>query len=297
MADRAQAARAAESIVQLEPSFDDAFQRLRKGRSYSADVATGVVRGSHEMGGRTFAYSLDVPPAYKPSVRYQVRFQLHGGVGRPEAALRGSGAIGALAGAEQIYVCRRGGTRHGGALRKSRTFAIILDKVKRTYNVDENRVAVSGVSDGGTGAYYIAMRDTTPFASFLPLNGFIMVLENAIARRSDERAVPEQPAQQAAVRRQRRPRSAVSDEHRRPLVAHLQKAAWRSRICRSPNGGHDTSWWPDVKESFERFVHDHPRDPLPDGADVGIGIRPQAASIGSGSIDSARAGSRSRCRT
>jgi predicted esterase len=38
---------------------------------------------------------------------------------------------------------------------------------------------LSGVSDGGTGAYYIAMRDTAPFASFLPLNGFIMVLANA----------------------------------------------------------------------------------------------------------------------
>src|SRR2546426_6668743 len=38
--------------------------------------------------------------------------------------------------------------------------------------------SVAGVSDGGTGAYYIAMRDTTPYASFLPLNGFIMVLAN-----------------------------------------------------------------------------------------------------------------------
>ena len=44
------------------------------------------------------------------------------------------------------------------------------------YNIDENRVVVSGVSDGGTGAYYVAMRDTTPFASFLPLNGYWMVL-------------------------------------------------------------------------------------------------------------------------
>src|ERR1043166_4339893 len=54
----------------------------------------------------------------------------------------------------------------------------ILDALKRSYNVDENRVVVSGVSDGGTGAYYIGMRDTTPYASFLALNGFIMVLAN-----------------------------------------------------------------------------------------------------------------------
>jgi hypothetical protein len=28
----------------------------------------------------------------------------------------------------------------------------------------------------GTSAYYVAMRDTTPYASFLPLNGYIMIL-------------------------------------------------------------------------------------------------------------------------
>ena len=35
------------------------------------------------------------------------------------------------------------------------------------------------MSDGGTGAYYVAMRETTPFASFLPLNGYCMVLARA----------------------------------------------------------------------------------------------------------------------
>ena len=38
---------------------------------------------------------------------------------------------------------------------------------------------LSGVSDGGTGAYYFAMRDTTPFASFLPLNGALAVLRSS----------------------------------------------------------------------------------------------------------------------
>ena len=42
----------------------------------------------------------------------------------------------------------------------------ILDRLKRTYNVDENRIVLSGVSDGGTASFYVAMRDPTPFASF-----------------------------------------------------------------------------------------------------------------------------------
>src|SRR5262249_39073512 len=31
-----------------------------------------------------------------------------------------------------------------------------------------------------------------------------------------------------------------------------------------PNAAHDTSWWPEIKDSFEQFVSDRPRVPLPD---------------------------------
>ena len=54
-------------------------------------------------------------------------------------------------------------------------------------------MVVAGVSDGGTGAYYVAMRDTTPYASFLPLNGYIMVLANGEI--DDGRNFPEQHPQ------------------------------------------------------------------------------------------------------
>jgi len=31
-----------------------------------------------------------------------------------------------------------------------------------------------------------------------------------------------------------------------------------------PNAVHNTAWWPEVKDSFEAFVRNHPRKPLPD---------------------------------
>jgi hypothetical protein len=232
-ADSAQAAAAAESIVKLTPAFDDAFQRLRKGRPYLPDVPKGVVRGSHDMAGRSFAYSLDVPPTYDPNVRYQVRFQLHGGIGRPEPGLRGSGSIGALAGADQIYVLPASWDEvpwWGGAQLES--LRTILDKAKLAYNIDENRVVVSGVSDGGTGAYYIAMRDTTPYASFLPLIGHILILANpSIGIR--EQLFPNN-LRNKRVRRQRQPRPAVSDQYGRSLHPASAGREWRSPICRSP---------------------------------------------------------------
>ena len=54
----------------------------------------------------------------------------------------------------------------------------ILSDLKRTYNVDENRVYAFGSSDGGTGVYFLGFRDVTPWAAFLPFIGDPGVLLN-----------------------------------------------------------------------------------------------------------------------
>jgi hypothetical protein len=105
-------------------------------------------------------------------------YQLHGGVGgRATNAPVGNGTVGALAGAEQIYVVPYAWAEAPWwSPDQVLNLAAIVDRLKRLYNVDENRVVLSGVSDGATGALYVARRETTPFASILPLNGYVMVL-------------------------------------------------------------------------------------------------------------------------
>ena len=112
------------------------------------------------------------------------------------------------------------------------------------------------------GRYYLAMRETTPFASFLPLNGFIMVLANIDTGIRDQRT--EQPPQQTVLRRERRDAIACIPPRRSSLyVLHLKKAGVSVDYHPQPLGEHNTAWWPDIRESFERFVADHPRDPSP----------------------------------
>ena len=31
-----------------------------------------------------------------------------------------------------------------------------------------------------------------------------------------------------------------------------------------PEAGHNTAWWPEMKDTFETFAREHPRNPLPD---------------------------------
>src|SRR5689334_3433001 len=77
-------AAATEQIVASGVTFDEALGRLRQGRRYSADVPRGIVQKSYRSETGEYFYALDVPESYEPARKYQVRVQLHGGVGRVE---------------------------------------------------------------------------------------------------------------------------------------------------------------------------------------------------------------------
>jgi predicted esterase len=257
-----EAAKATEAIAKSGASFDEALALLKAGRPYDPNAPRGIVQLTHRLGETDFPYVLDVPPTYNPANRYQVRVQLHGGVGRPEVVPRGNG-IGALAGAEQIYVLPTAWAEaEWWTDLQLENLRAILDRVKRTYNVDENRVVLSGVSDGGTAAYYVAMRETTPFAAFLPLNGAIVVLRNT-SMRIDGELFPNNFVNKPFFivnggRDQLYPASRVV-----PYIDQMKKGGVTLTYLPQPQAGHNTAWWPEVKAAYESFVSEHPRNPLP----------------------------------
>jgi len=257
-----EAERMVDDIIKAGVTFDDALRRLKAGRTYTSQKTGIVMRSNRAKDGVEYFYALNVPATYDPRRRYQVRFQLHGGVGgRQTNQPRGNGES-PLPGAEQIYVVPYSWDA-APWWSDDQVFNLrgIVDAIKRMYNVDENRVVVAGVSDGGTGAYYIGMRDTTPYASFLPLNGFIMVLANRDI--DDGQIFPNNLRNKPMFvinggRDRLYPTAEVE-----PFVKHLA-AAVNVDYYPQPEAGHNTMWWPEMKDVFEKFVADHPRDPHPD---------------------------------
>jgi len=261
---REAAAQLVDGLIKGGIGFDDAYRALQRGRSYGP-ARTGVVRLRNKTSdGLEHHYVLNIPDTYDPSHRYQVRFQLHGAVGGRETnAPVGAGTIGTLAGAEQIYVIPYAwNAAPWWSDDQVLNLVEILDATKRVYNVDENRVVVSGVSDGGTGAYWVAMRETTPFASFLPLNGYWMVLasgdiDDGMLFANNLR---NKPLFAVNGGRDRLYPTAIVDPH----IAHLKRGGVTVAYHPQPEAGHNTAWWPEVKDTFETFVREHPRVPLPD---------------------------------
>jgi hypothetical protein len=265
-----EAAKAARDVVASGVTFSDALARLKRGRPYAAPAKRGAsVQLQRRSVNGDFFYQLVVPETYDPARTYQVRVQLHGGVMmRDGSEPRGRGGRGGrgsspLEGDEQIYILPtawRDAPWWGRA--QVENLDAILDTIKRTYNVDENRVVLSGISDGATGLYYVAMRDTTPYASFLPLNGFLMVLAN------DQLAID---AELFPTNLVNKPFFIVNGgqdplypiRNVQPFVDHLRDSGVVVEFHPRPEAGHNTAWWPEMKEAFETFVRNHPREPVP----------------------------------
>jgi predicted esterase len=262
----ADAAARVDDVARSGVSFDEAYRRLQRGRPYGPQSA-GLVRLVNTTNdGVAHHYVVEVPPAYDPARSWQVRFQLHGGVMMRHDSVppASAGGVGALAGAEQIYVVPFAWDRSPWwSEDQLLNLREILDAVKRRYNVDENRVVLSGVSDGGTGAYYVAMRETTPFASFLPLNGYHVVLANPDLD-VDGPLYPGNLRNKPlfVVNGERDPLYPTSRVD--PQIELFKQSGVVVDYRPQAGAGHNTRWWPEVRDAFEAFVRAHPRRPLPD---------------------------------
>src|ERR1051326_6567519 len=68
-------------IVASGVDFATAAGKLKAGRAYAKEK-TGIIRIPQQIGGQQFETIISVPPEYDPSKKWEVRVQLHGGVGR-----------------------------------------------------------------------------------------------------------------------------------------------------------------------------------------------------------------------
>ena len=254
-----------QALLRTGVDFDVVLTRLREGRSYGSRP-TGVRQMPYRTNGVTLENVVEIPDNYDPSQAWPLRVQLHGGVGRP---LAGNGARplnaanNRIRGEDQIYVHPRAYSE--GAWWHEMQVANVLrlvDAVKREYNVDESQIYITGVSDGGTGTYFYALREAMLWSSCLTLNGHPMVLANPATNVDGQLYLGNLvncPLYVVNGGRDRLyPAAGVV-----PLIDAMRRAGVPVEFHVYPEAGHDTSWWPEEQPAYEGFVRDHPRDPQP----------------------------------
>ena len=273
--DPAAATAAAEAIVAAGIGFDTALARLRTGRSYLDEK-----RGEYSLRWRSktgpfFNNVVDVPADYTPSRKWPLRVQLHGGVGRPSpnavppgrppAAPGGQPARGPnrIEGEPQIYLHPSGWSQaQWWDEEQVDNILRAVDTLKRKYNIDETQIYLTGISDGGTGVYYLALKEPNLWSSYLPLNGSLAVLRNpqtgADGEMHGNNFVNAPLYIVNGENDQLYPAAQVE-----PHIAWLKRMGVKVLFRPQAGAGHNTAWWPTERAPFEKFVHDHPRPAQP----------------------------------
>ena len=256
---------ASADILATGSEPDTVWRRLGSGRVYSARVAKGRLNLEHQTpDGKKHRYVLVVPSTYNPAVPMPLRIYLHGGV---ETEDRNSG---------RLWDFDRFGAGEGLAIYPSawrgamwwhrnqvENILGILAELKRTYNIDENRIHVIGVSDGGTGAYFLAFKTPTPFAGFVPLIGHAGALVNPRVGAAGPFFVPNlRNSPFFIVNGALDPLYPVREVV--PYVALYRQAGVNTVFRPRSQAGHDLRWWPEVAPAVDSFIASHKRSPFPD---------------------------------
>ena len=173
----------AAQIVNAGPSWQEVCGELENMQFPAPKVSSGLIPEMFKCSdGAERPYVVYVPPAYDPLTPTPLLLFLHGGVSDEQLE---SGPIGYcrknpfLQTAEQHNWLMLFPFGQKGATWWDRVgMDMVLQEIrqmKSRYNVDDNRVWMTGFSDGGSAAYLFALLYPTDFAAFVPLNGHMGV--------------------------------------------------------------------------------------------------------------------------
>jgi hypothetical protein len=241
--------------------FDDLLARLRRGRPYTTRKTGRIDLPSRDRG-TLLDNVAEIPADYDPARAWPLRVSLHGGVGREAPRPGGEPPrplTNRIPGSGEIVIHPRAWAgSEWWTPGQVANIARLLDRVKRDYNVDESRVYVTGISDGATGVYFLAMRDATPWAACMPLNGHPLVLANPDVG-ADGQLYPGSLANCAwhvvnGGRDRLYPAASVT-----PFIEMFRRGGIAIDYQVYPEAGHDVSWWPEERLRYQAFLAGHRR--------------------------------------
>jgi pimeloyl-ACP methyl ester carboxylesterase len=147
-------------------SIDTVSQLIRVGRTYQSQPVGNLPNERIVIRGQTYPLSLLIPSTYQASKAYALVVCLHGfGFTGEEYLERWRTRLGE----DYLLACP---TYPSGAWFTRRAEELVLEtirQVQRRYHIDPDRVFLTGMSNGGIGAWLIGMHHAPLFAGLAPM--------------------------------------------------------------------------------------------------------------------------------
>ncbi len=253
--------RAAEKIVSLNPLFEEVVEILKKGKRYPARP-TRFIKIPQQDSRLPPRALVVIPEDYSPERRYPVQVYLHG----------------AVSNMDPDFLYRYTVDTLSGQLLKSRSIIVfpaawylapwwsevqsnnikqLVTWVKDNYNVDENRIHLSGVSDGGIGSYYFSNCDQTMWSSITPFIGSV----RALAKVGDRQVYFNNFRNSALLVVNTKRDHIFHLDMERPYVAGIERINKDMRFIQVDSSGHSLGWYPALRDSINMFVEKNKRNP------------------------------------
>jgi len=171
-----------KKIVKSNPPIDSLILFLQN-REFKKPAKTGIITEKNLcIDGVVRPFCWYIPAQYDPTKKSPLLVYLHGSVNRrelteePETFIKESPFIKLADEHGNIILFPLG--QDGATWWDSVGILNVLQQIritKQKFNIDDNRVFMTGFSDGGSGSFLFALCYPTDLAGFLPCNGFIGV--------------------------------------------------------------------------------------------------------------------------
>ncbi|MDZ4734579.1 MAG: hypothetical protein SGJ16_13465 [Nitrospirota bacterium] len=165
--DTDEAARTLQAILS-DPTvtIDQVRGIIQTERDYAPQPTGTIPDARVDVQGRAYHLALSVPPTYQPATGYGLVVCLHGAGFTGEAYL---GRWQARLGEDYVLACP---TAPMGAWFTRGAEELVLATIRfvqRRYHIDPDRIFLTGMSNGGIGAWVIGMHDAPLFAGVAPM--------------------------------------------------------------------------------------------------------------------------------
>jgi predicted peptidase len=216
----------------------------------SQPVETGFLNRSVSIEGTTHRYQVYVPATYHAGAAWPVILFLHGsGESGTDGMLQTEVGLGAALRRHSdrypaIVVFPQTPSDKSGNAITARIALAALDKTLGEFSTDADRVYLTGLSMGGSGAWYLAFRHPERFAALVPICGWVAKIDGETASIVSP---GESPYQALAERLGRLPvwiyhgdaDTAVPVEESRKAFAALKAAGGDVRYTEIAGGNHN----------------------------------------------------------